>query len=150
MILETCQTWTMLTLQAMGGFPPPEITWWVGTRRLQPEQMVGSAKIPSASCLGSWVFSRKLPGKSCCTQCSLAEERIRKGPAGYVALKIIVLRVFSIFFKVPAAPEQGLCKGDHPKCIRAPMQQWRPGFLEMHKMEEVAHPGSQPHRFPSR
>ena len=37
----------MLMLQAMGGFPPPEITWWIGTRRLQPEQTVGLPIIPS-------------------------------------------------------------------------------------------------------
>ena len=27
--------------QAMGGFPPPHITWWIGTRQLQPQQTVG-------------------------------------------------------------------------------------------------------------
>ena len=26
--------------QAMGGFPPPHITWWIGTRQLQPQQTV--------------------------------------------------------------------------------------------------------------
>ena len=26
--------------QAMGGFPSPEITWWIGTRRLKPEKTV--------------------------------------------------------------------------------------------------------------
>ena len=25
----------------MGGFPPPHITWWIGTRQLQPQQTVG-------------------------------------------------------------------------------------------------------------
>ena len=24
----------------MGGFPSPEITWWIGTRRLKPEKTV--------------------------------------------------------------------------------------------------------------
>ena len=38
---KNCKMVTMLTLQAMGGFPPPEISWWIGTRRLKPEQMVG-------------------------------------------------------------------------------------------------------------
>ena len=36
---------TLLMMQAMGGFPPPEITWWIGTRRLQPEQTVGLARM---------------------------------------------------------------------------------------------------------
>jgi len=28
----------MVTCQATGGYPPPEITWWIGTRQLSPEQ----------------------------------------------------------------------------------------------------------------
>ena len=32
----------MVTCQATGGYPPPELTWWIGTRRLAPEQTVSS------------------------------------------------------------------------------------------------------------
>lgn len=28
----------VVTCQAIGGYPPPEITWWIGNRQLQPEQ----------------------------------------------------------------------------------------------------------------
>ena len=30
----------LVTCQATGGYPPPEITWWIGTRQLQPQQSV--------------------------------------------------------------------------------------------------------------
>ena len=30
----------MVTCQATGGYPPPEITWWIGTRQLSPQQTV--------------------------------------------------------------------------------------------------------------
>ena len=36
----------LVTCQATGGYPPPEITWWIGTRRLQPEQTVSAYKKP--------------------------------------------------------------------------------------------------------
>ena len=35
----------VVTCQAMGGFPPPEISWWIGTRQLQPQQTVSSKKL---------------------------------------------------------------------------------------------------------
>ena len=34
----------VVTCQAMGGFPPPEISWSIGTRQLQPQQMVSSLR----------------------------------------------------------------------------------------------------------
>ena len=30
----------VVTCQAIGGYPPPEITWWIGTRQLLPQQTV--------------------------------------------------------------------------------------------------------------
>ena len=36
----------LVTCQATGGYPPPEITWWIGTRRLQPEQTVSAYEKP--------------------------------------------------------------------------------------------------------
>ena len=30
----------LVTCQATGGYPPPEVTWWIGTRQLYPEQTV--------------------------------------------------------------------------------------------------------------
>lgn len=32
----------VVTCQAIGGYPPPEITWWIGNRQLQPEQTVSA------------------------------------------------------------------------------------------------------------
>ena len=33
----------LVTCQAVGGFPPPQISWWIGTRQLQPQQTVRTA-----------------------------------------------------------------------------------------------------------
>ena len=35
----------LVTCQATGGYPPPEISWWIGTRQLQPQQSVSSISV---------------------------------------------------------------------------------------------------------
>ena len=98
--------------QAMGGFPSPEITWWIGTRRLKPEKTV-----IVFFAMSRWVvFTRQ--------KVTLPWHMVETRPW----IKILSL-IFSLFFE---ASEQRLCKIDHRKCICRPKQQWSRDIVEMH------------------
>ena len=47
----------LVTCQATGGYPPPEISWWIGTRQLQPQQSVSSLSLSLSLSLSECLVS---------------------------------------------------------------------------------------------